>query len=280
MNTAPNFLLISLLVVVVGWICYVLIKRAYIKRMSIYRQAVSDSSPRCNALRQLNNMYQFSNIPPILRYDIHLTTKQKYDHFNLEDFFIDVAHENFYEIDSTIWYASENERLYRGYLAHLKNLPGPAAPQLSKENGVPHEKYLVFESELYDSLLIHPVCDTLIICTKYYTSPQGRNHYKEERPFTQSDFHTSHIQYIDREEQRNTVQYQRSLMTPKLRYQILQRDNFRCVLCGRDQSSSPLEVDHIQPVSKGGKTEPHNLRTLCRDCNRGKSDAFVPNGNN
>lgn len=31
-----------------------------------------------------------------------------------------------------------------------------------------------------------------------------------------------------------------------------------------------LHVDHIMPISKGGKTEPSNLRTLCIDCNLGK----------
>lgn len=33
-----------------------------------------------------------------------------------------------------------------------------------------------------------------------------------------------------------------------------------------------LEVDHIIPVSKGGKTVMTNLQALCWDCNRGKSN--------
>lgn len=69
-------------------------------------------------------------------------------------------------------------------------------------------------------------------------------------------------------------------MTQKLRYQILQRDHSRCVLCGRGPDAVPLEVDHIVPVSKGGKTVPENLRTLCRDCNRGKSNSYTPGGYN
>ncbi|MBR2352886.1 MAG: HNH endonuclease, partial [Clostridia bacterium] len=31
-----------------------------------------------------------------------------------------------------------------------------------------------------------------------------------------------------------------------------------------------LEVDHIIPVSKGGKSTLDNLQTLCERCNRGK----------
>lgn len=60
-----------------------------------------------------------------------------------------------------------------------------------------------------------------------------------------------------------------------LRYKILARDRFRCVICGRSPAtelSCKLHVDHIFPFTKGGKTNYENLRTLCSDCNIGKSD--------
>lgn len=63
---------------------------------------------------------------------------------------------------------------------------------------------------------------------------------------------------------------------------ILKRDNFKCVICGRTPKKDgiTLHVDHIIPVSKGGKTEPENLRTLCSICNLGKSDKYDENGLN
>ena len=66
---------------------------------------------------------------------------------------------------------------------------------------------------------------------------------------------------------------QRRLMSDSLRYQVLARDNFRCQICGATQADGvKLHVDHIFPVSKGGKTELSNLRTLCERCNMGKRD--------
>lgn len=66
---------------------------------------------------------------------------------------------------------------------------------------------------------------------------------------------------------------ERGRMRQNLRYQILERDHFRCQRCGHGAADGyKLHVDHIVPVSKGGKTEPANLQTLCEACNNSKSD--------
>ena len=62
-------------------------------------------------------------------------------------------------------------------------------------------------------------------------------------------------------------------MTDSLRYDVLKRDGFKCQICGASaQDGATLHVDHIIPVSKGGKTEMSNLQTLCDRCNLGKSN--------
>jgi hypothetical protein len=60
-----------------------------------------------------------------------------------------------------------------------------------------------------------------------------------------------------------------------VRWKILKRDNYRCVLCGACPSADHavvLHVDHIVAVSRGGTNAISNLRTLCAKCNLGKSD--------
>ena len=63
----------------------------------------------------------------------------------------------------------------------------------------------------------------------------------------------------------------------RLRFKVLQRDNFKCCACGASPAKDPtveLHIDHIIPWSKGGETEIDNLQTLCSKCNLGKSDVF------
>ena len=58
-----------------------------------------------------------------------------------------------------------------------------------------------------------------------------------------------------------------------LRYSILCRDRFKCVICGSSPATDitcQLHVDHIIPFAKGGKTVSENLRSLCLQCNLGK----------
>ena len=71
---------------------------------------------------------------------------------------------------------------------------------------------------------------------------------------------------------------QRTLMTKKLRELIKSRDNFTCCNCGNSVYIEPnllLEIDHIIPVAKGGRTVEDNLQTLCWKCNRAKSDKMI-----
>lgn len=57
-----------------------------------------------------------------------------------------------------------------------------------------------------------------------------------------------------------------------IRFEVFKRDKFTCQYCGASAPDVILEIDHIQPVSKGGTNELLNLVTSCRNCNRGKSN--------
>lgn len=68
-----------------------------------------------------------------------------------------------------------------------------------------------------------------------------------------------------------SANFERKELNRSLRFAVLKRDNYRCCICGRNvKDGVKLEIDHIVPVSKGGKTVITNLQTLCQDCNRGK----------
>lgn len=63
---------------------------------------------------------------------------------------------------------------------------------------------------------------------------------------------------------------ERGKVSNKMRFAVYAKDGYRCKKCGR--VSNDLEIDHIIPISKGGKSTFDNLQTLCRSCNKAKSN--------
>lgn len=57
---------------------------------------------------------------------------------------------------------------------------------------------------------------------------------------------------------------------------IVRRDDYRCQHCMKKLRDDEVEFDHIIPVAKGGSSAEHNIRLTCFDCNRDKSDDYIP----
>jgi hypothetical protein len=60
--------------------------------------------------------------------------------------------------------------------------------------------------------------------------------------------------------------------TPKLRMEVLNRDDRRCRICGSSPANDvrvELHVHHIRPWERGGHTHIENLITLCHTCHKG-----------
>lgn len=72
------------------------------------------------------------------------------------------------------------------------------------------------------------------------------------------------------------VRNRREAIPVGLRFEVLSRDGFRCVYCGRGAPDVELHLDHAKPYSKGGPSTAANLVTACQDCNFGKSDTELP----
>jgi len=73
-------------------------------------------------------------------------------------------------------------------------------------------------------------------------------------------------------------------LSKKFRWSILERDNFKCIYCGRSpiEDSVVLQVDHIFPLNPSSEFEDcgefdnmNNLVTSCSECNVHKSNGIL-----
>jgi len=63
---------------------------------------------------------------------------------------------------------------------------------------------------------------------------------------------------------------ERKPISKKIRFEVFKRDSFKCQYCGKSAPEVILHIDHVIPVSEGGKNNLTNLVTSCMDCNLGK----------
>lgn len=115
---------------------------------------------------------------------------------------------------------------------------------------------------------------------KYINSEEDISPFEESVPVATQPIEETHpdIEKQTYKPQTHTSHSTRRDINLRLRFKVMQRDGFKCCICGKSPATTPglvLHIDHIKPWSKGGETTLDNLQTLCSDCNLGKSDLMI-----
>lgn len=133
------------------------------------------------------------------------------------------------------------------------------------------------ERKLFSKKTISPVVDCTCRVYMAYSSSKGQVNLDKTDMFSFDEMfaclESISRSRLDKSTYSKMALVERGEVSDSLRYDILNRDNFTCVICGASaRLGARLHVDHIVPIAKGGKSTPDNLRTLCERCNIGKSD--------
>lgn len=140
------------------------------------------------------------------------------------------------------------------------------------------KKLAATEKRLFSSLIYKPTVEFFISVRLWLTNIQGVRRSYKEKIFNANEINDIIGRlnqkrgsfYFDRDIWQSICRVERGRVTNKIRFLVYRRDNYRCKKCGR--TTDDLEIDHIFPISKGGKSTLNNLQTLCRRCNLLKSN--------
>ncbi len=241
-------------------------------------KVVLQKSERVKQLLELNKTVNFKRIQSRYSNQQSCNSKRQLENLSLDDYLIGliVSNESFYQ--NIVESISFNRNNYYNYIRQIESIKTTVTEEFCEGIGFSLKQFIRYENVIFKwKKLKKPQFNVTVHCKLTYTSPQGRNYYWKEESYDFDDLKRLYDYMIELREQQQTRQYQirveRAKMTDSLRYDILKRDNFRCKICGSCASDGvKLHVDHIIPVSKGGRTIASNLRTLCDRCNMGKSD--------
>lgn len=247
---------------------------------SRWNNTVRDTSEKIKLLNNLNSITSFhTDIWEQYDYSTSVNSKSQFDRYNIDKWMMEymITYTDVWEpILSQI---TENRETLNRY-----NQGVQAIESISNQDdyyGVPPKAYERKERKILNQLIFTPITSTLLVYTLTYTSPKGQNSYWRSWTYNTEQLISALAKAKQAIQHHESKIYQRAMFTNSLRYDVLKRDGFRCQICGRTaQDGVKLHVDHIIPVSKGGKSEMSNLRTLCSDCNMGKKDKYDPSGIN
>lgn len=62
----------------------------------------------------------------------------------------------------------------------------------------------------------------------------------------------------------------RKSFSPTLKSELFKSQGGKCMYCGRKPGMDLMDIDHKNPVAKGGSDNKRNLQLLCRSCNTRK----------
>lgn len=273
LETKNSIVIIVLFVILVATL---LIKK-YIKNKR--ESFVIENSILLKEIDNINRNYNFETVYDG-EYHHKCNSKSEFDRKKFDDIALDFVHHNLSQLQEQIrrvYYNINLESLYNNALRI-------AIQEARRKQSFLYNNYKFFyqiEEDMIENKLLEIDLEIFLIIKKSYTSPQGRNYYYDKKVYKTIEIK----KLIEKDQERKivneSIKYERSLMTDSLRYDILKRDGFKCQICGATQEDGvKLHVDHIKPVSKGGRTVPSNLRTLCDRCNMGKSAKYDKNGIN
>ena len=240
-----------------------------------YIQFVKEHSTAIKALHDLNEKYTFLSIPD---FDIYHSYDNEnfYDSISPQDYLTYQLVYQKKEILSAISDADENCEPYRSYREEVSQIQRFSVYDVEK---IPKNKtkLLKMEERIFNEILKHPITSFSITVQITLTNIKGR--VKENKYGTfNADMIRSLITrlenkdgdfYLDKEIWDSICNVERGKVTNKVRFAVYQKYNHRCAKCG---SPYDLEVDHIFPIAKGGKSNFENLQVLCHSCNALKSD--------
>lgn len=264
---------ISIIIFFLIFILPIIIYNFIIKRIiNKENEVVSKTSKKIQKITKLNESYQFKDIK---RKKLNIIereySRKSFDRVTGKSIIKYHLDNNINGIRTDLENAIFNITLLEKYNKDVEKVLQSESINNSKYST---KKFKMVEERVLRSIIYKK--EKFMITLKievYYRSNGGNVYDNKKRKYLFNDLVFVYNEWNRGNKFEETINQERKIMNDYIRYNVLKRDNFSCQICGiTAKDGAKLQVDHIIPVSKGGKTVMSNLQTLCERCNIGKSN--------
>jgi hypothetical protein len=237
-----------------------------------YIDFVNQNSIALKKLLEINQQYVF--YPYIDLNQTHTYDNENfYDNISCSDYLIYQLQYLSPQIFDQVKKVDSNKQKYQSYLSEVEAIQfGQFQCPIGN---LDLDKVLDIEKNLVNKTVQIPVTQFDITVTLYCSKINGRIYDRKIQSFCVEEIFSfinrlknkSGTFYNDRDIWNSLCRVELGKVSNKMRFSIYERDGYRCCRCGVSERYAPLEIDHIIPISKGGKSTYENLQTLCWKCN-------------
>ena len=245
-----------------------------------YRKFIMQHSITIRKLLEKNRQYSF--VPVTDFFDRYTYDNYSYySSISCQDYLIYQMKDKGIEIMNGIKGAKYNKSNYPNYCRDISRINCFGTFDTSTEK---FNKALLnhLEKDQYKKNVLKPKLDYKAVIKLYCAKLNGDTYAYKTQEFNPDEIVEFYMRlnnrfgdfYNDQDIWWSLCRVERGKVSNKLRFSIYRRDGYRCQCCGKSGATTCLEIDHIKPIAKGGKTEYNNLQTLCRSCNKEKGDKY------
>ena len=234
-------------------------------------------SRKIKALDEINQKTKFNEVQSRFLLRRHYDNKSNYNRVEPQYLMTAEIRENIEKYTDIIRSIQENRRMRGEYLKEIDAINCTVTEAECEPLKISVDEFVRRENKLFNRRILQTIVDCEFKVVMTYSSPKGKVNLSKSSVFHLDEMfvclESVSRTRLDRDTYKRLVAVERGMLNDGLRYDVMNRDKFRCVLCGASaEQGVRLHVDHIIPIAKGGKTEINNLRVLCERCNIGKSD--------
>ena len=238
---------------------------------------VIQNSIALKKLTEINNRYVFypyKNFNQTHTYD----NETFYNNISCADYLIYQLQYLSTQITDQATKVDRNRQKYQLYVDEVKSIQ---LEQFQSPTGKLNLNYLCnIEKKLFSKSVQSPATQFYVTVTLYCSTMNGRIYHSKMQNFSVEEISSfinrlknkNRTFYNDRNIWNSLCRVERGKVSNKMRFAIYERDGYRCRYCGVSERYTALEIDHIIPIAKGGKSTYENLQTLCSKCNYQKGD--------
>lgn len=264
-----GMLIFSIVLIVIFLV--IIISTLIVRRNNKYKDFVLQHSVALRQLNEINRHYQFKDIP-------NFDMKNSYDN---ENFYEDISCRDYLtyqlvyiqkKVSIALRDTLENNKLFDEYRKEIGDTC--VMNQYDTSNLLKNRNKLTrIENNLFNKNIKKPTILFSIKVRLILTNINGAYRHSKSDEFVPKEIKDIIFKinqrngsfYLNNDIWKSICRVERGKVSNKMRFAVYERDHYRCRKCGR--KTNDLEVDHIIPIAKGGKSTFDNLQTLCHRCN-------------